>query len=467
LTNLFDFLTASVKLNSPLLEFLSKTINNKYMWIGIIALGGFLLVIFFILTYKVVDPNDAHVVVIMGRGRKIYSPKTKEGIRTRTAYFYIPLLMKRFILPLTNVKMDIPDIHLNDIEVAPFICDVITWLHIDDPITAAERLNLTEPFISLKEDLVNIVQAVARAVAMKQEVLEIMRDRATFSQAVSAEVGDVLNDWGVKLINLEVNDIRDDAEKQSSVISDYESIRKADINSKARKEVATKDREAVEIEQNNREKAAIATAIAEENLTKRQIEKDKQIGIEAQNKDLAIARQEESANEQKVSALRKLEVGKATVTKEATIEKAIGEAEAIRVTGDKEADVIKLTGEAEGAAIEAKGRAQALAKDKMAEAMQKFNDAATNIEKIRAWIEVEKAKYEALGMALAEADLKLVNSGDKGSIFGFPITAQMGADLAQMVEAMGGIDKVKDAAKKVVSEVKDVIKGEETDREKE
>ena len=416
----------------------------------VLALIG-LFILFFIATYKVVDPNVAHVVVFMSRGRKIYAPKlTGEG-KAKTAYFYIPLLMKRFIMPLTNVKMDIPDIHLNDIQVAPFVCDVITWIHIDDPIKAAERLSLTEKdtFSSLREDLVNIVQAVARAVAMKQEVLDIMRDRKTFAQSVSSEVDGVLNSCGIELINLEVNDIRDDDTKESNVISDYESIRKAQINSKARQEVSIRDREAVEIEQDNRQKAEIAKAIAEENFTKRQIEKDKNIGIMGQAKEMEIAQKEEEANRQKVEALRTKEVGEADVVKQATIEQATGEAEAIRVTGEKEANVIQLKGEAEARAIQAKGQAEAAAKEKMAEAMQRFNDAATNIEKIRAWIEVQIAKWEAYSKVADNADIKIVSSGKGANLFGVPLNAETGADFSQMMEGIGDIDNVKKAIKKV------------------
>jgi len=109
-----------------------------------------------------------------------------------------------------------------------------------------------------------------------------------------------------------------DGTKESNVISDYESIRKAQINSKARQEVSIRDREAVEIEQDNRQKAEISKAIAEEEFTKRQIEKDKNVGIMAQNKEKEIARQEEEANRQKVEALRTKEVGEADVIKQAT-----------------------------------------------------------------------------------------------------------------------------------------------------
>jgi flotillin len=413
------------------------------------------LIVFFLATYKVVDPNEAHVIVFMGRGRKVYAPKLSGDSKAKTAYFYIPFLMKRFVLPLTNVKIDINDIHLNDIEVAPFIADVITWIHIEDPIKAAERLDLTQGdvFYSLRQDLVNIVQAVARAVAMKQEVLDIMRDRKTFSESVSTEVDGVLKSWGVDLINLEVNDIRDDNAKESQVISDYESIRKVKVNSLARIQVAERDREAVEAEQSNRRKAEIATAEAEEALRKRQIQKDEAVGIAEQKQLKNIAEAKELANMQEVSAIRKLEVGKASVKKEATIEQATGEAEAVRVKGEKEAEVIKLKGEADGKAIEAKGTAEATAKDKMAEAMKKFNDSALNVEKIRAWIEVQKAQYEAYGKVAQNAEIKVVNSGKGSNILGLPLNAESGADLGQFLESMGGIDAVKD----IIGKVKDTV----------
>jgi len=51
----------------------------------------------------------------MGSGRKLYAPKLEgadESNKTRTSYFFIPMLMTREVLPLTNVKMDIPNIHL-------------------------------------------------------------------------------------------------------------------------------------------------------------------------------------------------------------------------------------------------------------------------------------------------------------------------------------------------------------------
>lgn len=400
--------------------------------LGLVAVA----VVVFLATYTVVDPNEAHIIVFMGRGRKLYSARDVNG-RVSTSYFYIPFLMKRQVLPLTNVKMDIEHIPLNDKEVAPFVCDVIAWLNISDPIVAAERLNFEHEdgvFGSLREDLINIVQSIARAVAMKQEILDIMRDRKTFSESVSAEVNGVLHSWGIDLVNLEVNDIRDDSSRKSSVITNYEMMRRAQVESLARKEVAERDREAVEVEQENRRKAETAKAEAERAFTEKQIEKDKAIGIAKQTQEREVWKSAEEANKQKVLATRTLEVGVASVKKEAAIEVAQGEAEAVRVKGEKEAEVKRLTGEAEAKAIEAKGLAEAVAKDKMAEALKKYNDAATTVEKIKAGVEVQKAFAEAYGKIAEKAEIKIVNSGKGGTLFGFDLNAENGANLGQMLE---------------------------------
>jgi flotillin len=406
------------------------------MIILIILVIVVLAIVSFFSTYTVVGNNQAHVVVFMGGGRKVKTPVSMDGSRGKTSYFYIPFLMKRSIMPLTNVKLDIKDIHLNDIQVAPFVCDVVTWLHIADPVKAAERLNFVSgAFDSLHEDLTAIVQAIARASAMKQEILDIMRDRATFSKGVSSEVDIVLNSWGVQLVNLEINDIRDQA--NSSVIANYESMRKAGVQSAARIEVSKRDREAVEAEQENRRLAETAKADSEKAFQVKQIERDTVVGIANQSREQKVALAEAETNKTKVNALRVMTVGNAEVQKEAVIAVAQGEGEAIRVKGEKEAAIITLKGTAEGSAIESKGLAEAKAKDAMAEALKKFNEAGISLEKIKAWVEVQKSFAGAYGQIASHAEIKVVTSGKGGNILGLPMNAETGADIGQLIEGLG------------------------------
>ncbi len=413
-----------------------------FLFIGI-AVVIVLLFVFFISCYTVIGPNEAHVIVFMGQGRKIKSPIQQDGVDGKTSYFYIPFLMKRFVMPLTNVKLDIPSIPLNDNQMAPFECDVITWLHIEDPVKAAERLdfNSGNVFGSLHNDLTAIVQAIARAAAMKQEILDIMRDRATFSKGVTSEVDPVLQSWGVQLVNLEVNDIRDSG--GSKVISNYESMRMAQVQSLARIQVAQREREAVEAEQENRQKAEIAKANSEKTFTASQIDRDTTIGIKNQEKEQQVAKAAAITNAEKVSALRVMTVGQANVTKEAAIAQAEGESEAIRIKGEKEAAVVTLKGEAQGNAIKAIGIAEAAAKDAMAEALKKFTDAGISLEKIKANVQIQQAFAAAYGQIASNAEIKVVTGGRGGNILGLPMNAETGADLGQMIEALGP-EKVKE-----------------------
>lgn len=405
--------------------------------IGFGAVVVVLAIIFFFAFYKVVGPNEAHVIVFMGRGRKVKSPAQVNGVDGKTSYFFVPFLMKRYVMPLTNVKLDIKDILLNDKEMAPFECDVVTWLHIQDPVKAAERLdfNSGDVFGSLHQDLTAIVQAIARAASMKQEILDIMRDRATFSKGVTAEVDPVLQSWGVQLVNLEVNDIRD--QEGSQVIQNYEAMRKAQVQSLARIQVAQRDREAVEAEQDNRQKAETAKANSEKTFTSSQIDRDTTIGIKNQEKEQQVAVAAAKTNEQKVAALRVSTVGQANVTKEAAVVEAEGRGEAIRITGEKEAAVTTLKGQAAGNAIEAQGLAEAKVKDAMALALQKYNDVATVIEKIRASVDIQKAFAEAYGHIAEKAEIKIVTGGQGANILGLPMNAETGANFGQMLNAMG------------------------------
>lgn len=401
------------------------------------------LVIVFASSYKVVGSNEAHIVVFMGRGRKIYSPVAAEGVKAKTAYFFFPMVMKRYIMPLTNVKDDIQNIPLNDKEMAPFVCDVVAWLHIEDPVKAAERLDFSSgnAFTSLHQDLTAIVQAIARASSMKQEILDIMRDRKTFSDGVSKEVDIVLEQWGVRLVNLEVNDIRD--ADNSSVIRNYEEIRKAGVQSLARIQIAARNREAVEKEQENRQAAEIATANAEKALRTAQISKDEAVGIANQKQEQNVATAAGEANKTKVEALRVMTVGQASVNKEAAITTAEGEGEAIRIKGEKAANIVSLTGKAEGDAIEAKGTAEAKVKDLMAKALKEFNEAGIDITKINANVTIQTAFAEAYAEIAKNADIKVVTGGEGANILGLPMNAKTGADIGQMVEAFGGMDAIK------------------------
>ncbi len=231
-------------------------------------------------------------------------------------------------------------------------------------------------------------------------------------------------------------------------LSCYKVVGTNAVGSKSRIEIAARDREAVEAEQENRQKAEVAKANSEKVFTTSQIERDQVIGIRAQEKDQHIAQAAQETNKQQVAAFRVTTVGRAEVEKEAAITAAQGEGEAIRVKGEKAADVVKLTGTADAAAIEAKGLAEAKAKDAMAEALKKFNEAGISLEQIRASVEIQKAFAKAYEQIAGNAEIKIINSGE-GNILGLPISAAAGANIGQMFKGIGiDIEKLGEAVQK-------------------
>ncbi|WP_131822150.1 SPFH domain-containing protein, partial [Mycobacteroides saopaulense] len=158
----------------------------------------------------------------------------------------------------------------------------------------------------------------------KQTILDIYMNRQALSAAITHEIEGVFPKWGIELVNLELKHIKD--AESSTIISDIERKVAAEVRRDAEIRIA---------ETNN--ETEIAKAQAEEISRKRQIEKERAIGIAEQNKNQEIATQRSIANEQEVEALRKLEVGKAEIEKQ-------------KVQQQSEAQKIKFTVEAEGQA---------------------------------------------------------------------------------------------------------------------
>lgn len=434
----------------------------------VLSLVGIAVVAFLVLAislYRVVEPNKAHVLVVAGGGRKVYHP-AKDG--SKSAYFFIPILMKRIIVSLENVKHEINEIILHDSEMAPFSCDITCWFKITNPDLAAEKLDVDDDgsvMASIRETLNAQIQGVARASAMGQEVVGLMKDRTKFASDVFQTVNGDLDEWGVQLVKLEIIDFRDSTD--SHVIQDYQDRRKSQVQSMTRQEVAKQNKEAEIAEADAKQLAGIKMAESDREIEKADIERKKQVAMASQEAEKKITEQVELVNAQKVKAKRTLDVGNAAVVKEATIEQAEGEAAAILKKGQAEADVtlakgtadanvIEKTGVARATIIEKTGLAEATAKDKMAKALKEFNDAGITLEQIRGYVEIQKSKYENLGRALASANVNLVGGADGGNIMGFDLNAETGAGLAQMMQVftkITGKDPV-ETVKEIASTIK-------------
>jgi len=98
---------------------------------AIIALIVVIAVIIVAKSYTVVPPHEAHVVVSRSKGKKLFC--SREGV-VKSAYWHVPVLQQRAVLPLENIQIQINDIPLRDKDMAKFAADVRCFLNIFDPI---------------------------------------------------------------------------------------------------------------------------------------------------------------------------------------------------------------------------------------------------------------------------------------------------------------------------------------------
>jgi len=420
--------------------------EDVLLWTIVTIVILVIVAVFFIRwSYTVVPPHEAHVVVSRGKGKKVYCSRPLEGVRLRSAYWYIPILDQRLIIPLENIRIEIDSIPLRDQLMAKFSGDVICFLSVVDPLLAAEKLGRIEAeegktgFPRIEAEVGRLIESISRNASMSMEVYEIMRHRDAFSQEVKKRVNDPLKEWGVQLVDLEVIHFKDI--EAYTVIKDLEQRQATLINAETRKQVADNQKGASIVESLANKETEVARAENEELYRIRQIQKDQKVGQTQQESVQNIAQAEMEANKQKVEALRVLDVGTAQVGAQAKIESAKGDSEAVKTKADGDSEAIRKTGLAQAEVTKATLIAEADGTKEKAYALKEYTDAGLSLETISAEVEIKKAQFAALAEGLKVAKISLVTSGES-SILGIPVSAKVGADIGQMLYEMAerGID---------------------------
>jgi uncharacterized membrane protein YqiK len=383
--------------------------------------------------YRVVPVNESHIRILQN-SKTIFSARNG-----RSAYWVVPFITKLHKLPLCNLAIPVNDIKLNDKNMAKFVCDIMCFINISNIDLAVERLILTDTtqelgfdFIKLSEDLRAIMESVGRTVTTKQTILDIYMNRQLLDQAITKEVEQVFPKWGIELVDLELKDIKDAHE--STIIADIERKVASEIRRDADIRVATTTKE-----------AELAKAEAEEIYRKRQIEKEKQIGMAEQYKNQEVADKEKEANAVKIEAIRKLEVGHAEIEKQRMEQLALGQKMKFTIEAEGQANQIFSVGKADADIIRIKKEADAAGTLKLAEALKEFNDVAINVKILDIQKEIMIAKFNALAQAVQKADVKWILSGANAQkFFGLNLDAEGGANLQQFIQESGlDIEKLK------------------------
>jgi len=448
--------------------------------------------------YVVVPPHQVHVVV-RGRTKTVYM--SRDGYSA--SYFYIPMIMARIILPLEQIPISVNQMSLHDKDFAPFRCNIVAWLIVDEPTVAAERIGEIMTVEDLREldkekliqavstrlsrDISPLIQSVSRTSAMKLTIVQIFQDRKLIAKQIEEDIDVSLKKWGLTLTDLEVLHIEDDppeaGQDRALVISNLERQRAKSIEAEARTAVAIRDREARIAESDNKKTAELTEAQNEETYRKRHIEKEKAINITTQQKELETQQAIQKANEQKIHAERTYSVGKAEYeaeaivktangTKEASIKEsegkkqskileADGESEYKLKTGKANADITEITGKAEGEAkkavllAEAEGVRQKLlaeadGKAELALAEKALQEGAAVISMVYAARDVEIAKYVNLAKAVSSAKTQII-AGGMTELFGQTVGPMQGASFGASLTTF--MNSLPDEAKKQIKDL--------------
>ena len=346
--------------------------------------------------------------------------------------------------------------------------------------TAAEQF-LGKPDEELKNIATQTLEGHLRAIMGRMTVEDVYRNREEFARNVQEVAASDLNKMGLQIVSFTIRDVRDkngylealgqpqiasvkrDAEiakanayrdEQIAKSQALEEGKKAEFFAETNIAEANKSMEvkkaAFKQEQDMKKAEAdqayklqevkTLQSVKAEEMQIQVIEREKQIELEA--KEIERRERELVATVKKqAEAERFAQEQRAEADRYQIEAKAKAEAEAVRLTGNANADKERAEGTAEADIIRLKGLAEAEAKDKIADALRKYGEAAI--------IELIVQKFPDIARAIAEPLSKtekivIVDGGGSGPNGGAgKVTGYVTDLLAKMpetVNALTGVD---------------------------
>lgn len=371
------------------------------------------------LTYRIVPPTEAHLVVTPSE-RFVVSPDEKIG--DKKTYFAIPSFV-----PFVGRQVRIMDMTIKEIVIgqetyekgnARYHVKSSTKYRVQDVKRAAETFT---DDADLQNQLTEIIASSVRAVTVKYDVTEARASKKKMGEEIQEEMVDDLAAWGLILINFQLVDFQDT--DTSKIVSNISLRREVEIESQTREQNAAKI-----------QFARVKEAEAEQNSRQREIEKDKQIGVYEQERNTLVSAKEKVAQEQayeviKVKTIKQTEINKEQAKIQAEQRK---EVEAINKEQKKlegEGDKLKQEQQAlgEAAPIREKLFAEAAGKEKLQQALNKFTDKAIRALIAEQLVEANKAVGMEGAKALAQADVRLFSGGSADG---------SGFEVGKMIQSM-------------------------------
>ncbi|MFC4778389.1 SPFH domain-containing protein [Paenibacillus sp. GCM10023252] len=397
--------------------------------VGVIVLLG----LAFWARYKTVSPDQAMVVTGSFLGSKnatVDESGRKIKIVRGGGAFILPIFQKAEFLSLLSHKLDVSTPEVYTEQGVPVMADGVAIIKIggsvEDVATAAEQY-MGKPTESLKGEAQEVLEGHLRAILGSMTVEEVYRNRDKFAQEVQGVAARDLKKMGLAIVSFTIKDLRDKhgyldalgkpriaAVKRDAEIAEAEAVRDSRIQKASAEEIgqkaellrdtnvaeATKEKELKVASFKRDQDTAKAEAdqayaiqeakakqsVVEEQMKVELVRKEREIDLEAKE----ILRREKQydaevkkkADADRYSVVQAAEADKAKKLNEADALQYRIEAEAKamaeqkRLAGQAEADAERAKGTAQAEVIRLRGLAEAEAKEKLAEAFEKFGEAA-------------------------------------------------------------------------------------------
>lgn len=445
--------------------------------------------------YKTVGPDEAMIVTGSFLGSKNVmlddSGRRIKIVRGGGA-FILPVFQQSGFISLLSHKLDVSTPEVYTEQGVPVLADGVAIIKIggsiEDVATAAEQY-MGKPTDALKSEAQEVLEGHLRSILGTMTVEEVYRNRDKFAQEVQGVAAKDLKKMGLQIVSFTIKDVRDKqgylealgkpriaVVKRDADIAEAEAVRDARIKKALAEEEGKKaellrDTNVAEAEKEKELKVAAFkrdqdTAKAEaDQAYKIQEARSQQVAVEEQMK-IELVRKEREIDLQEKEILRRQKQYDAEVKKKADADrysveqaaeadkaKKMREADAIqyrieaeakagaeqkRLEGMAIADAERAKGTAEAEVIRLQGLAEAEAKEKLAEAFQKFGEAAVLDIIVRMLPELAGKIAEPL-KSIDKLTVVDTGNGEGAARVSKYVTSLM-ATAPEMLKSVSGID---------------------------
>lgn len=493
--------------------------------IGIVFFLLIALIAVFITKYRTAGPDEALIVTGSYLGSKnvhIDEGGNRLKIVRGGGTFVLPVFQQAEPLSLLSSKLDVSTPEVYTEQGVPVMADGTAIIKIGGSIgeiaTAAEQF-LGKSKEDREQEAREVLEGHLRSILGSMTVEEIYKNREKFSQEVQRVASQDLAKMGLIIVSFTIKDVRDkngyleslgkpriaqvkrDADIATAEADKETRIKRAAADKDAKKSELERATEIAEAEKINQLKMAeyrreqdtakanadqaydLETAKARQQVTEQEmqikiIERQKQIELE-EKEILRRERQYDSEVKKKADADRysveqAAAAAKAKQLAEADAEKysieamAKAEAERVRIDGLAKAEAEKARGETEAEVIRLKGLAEAEAKEKIAEAFEKYGQAAILDMIVNMLPEYAKQVSAPLSNIDKITVVDTGGSGENGGankVTGYAtnlmaglqesLKASSGIDVKELIENFSGKGNIKQSINELTKELRD------------